>query len=205
MPDVDELIFDADSHTYAVNGRQLPSVTQVIRAVVPGWQAGEWYLQRGRAVHHGCRLLDESQIDWETVDPLIRPQLGAWQDFRRTNGYTVGVVEASFYHPIYQYAGTIDRTLRRGRELWICDIKSSIEPQVIPQLGGYALMLEHGMRNLTKEKLAGGVAVQLKKDGDYKCHWLDKKELQEAGRIFLAMLTVYNFTTKHGIKNGGQQ
>ena len=39
-----------------------------------------------------------------------------------------------------------------------------------------------------------------KADGTYKCKWLSRREIENAGKIFLAMLSVKNWKTKHQIK-----
>ena len=45
------LTFDEGAHAYTIDSRPVPSVTQVLRDVLPMFHAEEYYLQRGRAVH----------------------------------------------------------------------------------------------------------------------------------------------------------
>src|SRR4051812_37520347 len=99
------LTFDAESHTYRLNGRVIPSVTTIINAILPGWQADEYYLQRGRAIHWGCALLDKNDLDWATVAPEIAPRVRAWQAFRTSYPARIEAIELSMAHATFRYAG----------------------------------------------------------------------------------------------------
>ncbi|MDO8598041.1 MAG: hypothetical protein Q7R45_15640, partial [Sulfuricaulis sp.] len=123
--------FDADRHEYRIGERIVPSVTQIIRAVLPGWQASEWHMQRGTALHHGCRLLDQGVLDWASVSPEIMPRVLAWQQFRLDAYATISAVEVQLASDRYWFAGTCDRVLARGVDSdIICELKSTVEPQV---------------------------------------------------------------------------
>lgn len=197
----DALSFDEASHSYRLNGSPVPSVTQVINSVLPGWKADEWYLQRGRAVHHGCRLMDGHCLDWATVATEIQPRIEAWVKFRDSRPTDkILLCEEPLAHPGYRFAGTLDRVFGDGKTEIIADIKSTIEPQVRVQLGGYSLAwTEH-----TGRKAGKAVAVELRDDGTYSTLWLDTHELRRAEQTFLAALTVFNFKTLHkiGVQDG---
>ena len=196
MTATEGLTFDEATHSYRLNGSLVPSVTQVIGSVLPGWQAGDWYLQRGRALHHGCRLMDGHCLDWNTVDEAIKPRLLAWGKFRdECPSATVLLCEEPLAHPGYRFAGTIDRVFGNGKSDIIADIKSTIEPQVRVQLGGYSLLwTEH-----TGRKAIKAVAVELRDDGTYGTLWIDAHGLRRAQQTFLAALTIFNFKTLHKI------
>ena len=71
--------FDAETHTYTRNGVKLPSVTQVLKAVLPSpYAIGEWYLTRGTATHYACELIDQGKLDWASVDEEILPRVKAY-------------------------------------------------------------------------------------------------------------------------------
>lgn len=182
--------FDAETHTYTVDGVKLPSVTQVIRCVVPHFKADEWYLQRGNATHHGTRLLDQGRLDWSSVDPEIEPRIKAWQRFvaeSKAEIIKIGV-ERPLWHQAYRYAGTIDRQLVVNNEFVLADLKNSLEPSVELQLGGYSLLLGG-----IKEPVRRAVAVHLKDDGTYLTRWFDQFQLRSAERAFLNTLGVFNW------------
>ncbi len=190
------LDFDDAAHAYRINGLPAPSVTQVIRDVLPGWAADDWYLQRGRALHHGCRLLDEGRLDWSSVSTEIISRVLAWQRFRAEFPADLVQCETPMGHPLYRYAGTPDRLLMNGVPI-VADLKSSVSPQVRVQLGGYSLLFRAHGRAPQK-----GVAVELRDDGSYRTLWMDKHELAQAERVFLACLSVHSFKRSHGLKNG---
>lgn len=193
------LTFDEATHTYRLDGRVVPSVTQVIGSVLPGWQADEWYLQRGRALHHACALLDRGVLNWDSVAPEIIGRVRAWQRFVADSRAIIMGIETPHADSVYRFAGTIDRILFvDGVELpVICDLKSTIEPQVRVQLGGYSVLSGVGGKRPRR-----AVAVELHDDATYKTLWLNDHEMRRAEQTFLAALTVHNFKTMHGIRSG---
>ncbi len=189
--------FDPESHSYRLNGAVLPSVTTVIRSIVPGWDVGDYFLQRGRATHHGCHLLDAGTLDHETVAEEIRPRINAWAKFRADFPAEIVASEVPHAHPLFRYAGTVDRILKDARgDLIVADLKNSISCHVIPQLGAYSLVW---IANHSKQLIRKAVAVELNENGTYRCQWLTTPELRRAEQTFLAMLTVYGFLKMHGI------
>lgn len=190
------LQFDPETHVYTLNGAVIPSVTQVISSILPGWQASEWHMQRGTAMHHGCRLMDEGRLDWSTVAPEIEGRLRAWEKFRAEGSAVVVACEKALYHPLYRFAGTLDRILSRNNEIAVADIKSTIAPQVKIQLGFYSLLWTAN----TKEKLTHAVAVELSDEGSYRTLWLDSPELRLAERTALAALTIFNFKAQEKLQ-----
>lgn len=195
------LTFDAGEHSYRLNGRPLPSVTTIINAVLPQWQAGDWYLQRGRALHHGCHLYDADVLDWDSVSPEIEPRIRAWGQFRRDFPAEVVLSEQPLANGVIGYAGTPDRVFRDsyGNNV-LCDLKSTICPQVRLQLGAYAQMLA-----LHKINIVRAVAVELRDDGTYRTEWLLPVDLERAYRVFQSCLTVSNFARAHNLNLKGDR
>lgn len=190
------LEFDAETHTYKLNGKVVPSVTQVIRAVLPERPVDEFYLGRGRAIHHGCRLLDEGRLDWSTVAPEIEPRIRAWQNFRvDLCGYRPCAIEQPLGSEALQFAGTLDRVFeRQGADWTLMDLKSTISPQARVQLGGYSILWSAQWRGEgPRRPLKRAGAIELQDDGQYKALWLDQRELRLAEQVFVACLTVFNF------------
>lgn len=203
------LEFNAETHEYRIDGRLVPSVTQVINAVLPGWQAGEWYMRRGTALHHGCRFLDEGRLDWSSVSPEIEPRIKAWAKFRDEFPAEVLACELPLGHVI-GFAGTLDRVLRQAEasDGIICDIKSTITPQVRLQLAAYRLLWAGQTATGATwanghVKINRGVAVELRDDGTYSTLWMNADELSRCEQVFLACLSVYGFAAKHKIKLQG--
>lgn len=191
MTTAPELTMDAE-HRYKIGDVALVSVTQVISDILPGWQADPWYMERGTAMHHACALLDAGTLDWSTVAPEIEGRVRAWEKFRKDYPAKMIACEMRLHHPIYNYAGTLDRILVEADAVVVADIKSTIAPQVQIQLGAYSLLW-------TGAAIHRGAAIELHDDATYKCQWFTKKETEHGGRIFLAALTLHNFKRKAGL------
>lgn len=191
-----QLTFDSDKHEYRLSGRVVPSVTQVIRGMLPGWKTDEWYLTRGAAIHLGCELFDKNDLDWSTVSTEIEPRIRAWESFRRDYSGKLHEIEVALGHSTFMYAGRIDRIFLDGKDWVIADIKSVFEPQAIPQLGGYSLMWRLAAPEVRNVR---GLAVEVNDDGSYKAHWLTVHEMKQAEQTFINLLGSYNFATKHNL------
>src|SRR6185369_16884352 len=108
--------FNADKHEYRIDGSVIPSVTQVIGTVLPGWQASQTKKDRGTAVHRMCSLLDDNKLEWDLVSKEIEGRVHAWRHFREDFPSTTVLNETSLAHPIHRYAGTLDRLLEIGKD-----------------------------------------------------------------------------------------
>lgn len=194
------LDFDESTHTYRIDGVRVPSVTQVIQAILPPRYefAGEWHMQRGAATHHGCRLLDEGRLDWASVDPEIEPRIRAWQQFRQQYGGEIVANEQPLASLKHRYAGTLDRMIEKGQSLIVADLKNSVAAQVYLQLAAYSLL----WKEETGWTPSDAVAVELLEGGEYRCRWMNKHELRRAEQQWLALLTVFNFAQEHKLLKG---
>lgn len=182
------LRFNADNHTYWLGDRRLPSVTQVINRIAAPRMVDDWYLQRGSAVHAAIELAMSDDLDFNSLDERIEGRVKAALAFINQSCLT-GDNEVRLFSRRYQFAGTVDFFGKdaSGDDL-IVDWKGSLSPQVVPQLGGYSLLLREGNREVTR-----AVAVETHDDGTFKCKWLTKSDLRRAENTFLAMLTVHNW------------
>ena len=141
------LTFVDHSHTYIVNGRVLPSVTQVLddnqlRMDTSAITFGvlERARQRGVAVHAATHYDDDGTLDERTLDPEVAPYVEAWRQFKRERGVTIRELERRYAHAVFGYGGTIDRVaLAPGRRSPIViDIKTGDQTGVAYQLAAYA-------------------------------------------------------------------
>ncbi len=103
--------FDAETHTYFVDGEVVPSVTQVLKnagLVDDRWftEFGRW---RGSAVHKATHYFDEGDMDRRTLDPIVKPFVADWKTFRDSTGFTPTLIEKPLYDSIYNFCGTPDR------------------------------------------------------------------------------------------------
>ncbi len=77
-------------HRYEVEGRRLPSVSEVLDRVAPyAWDVPEWYLERGQAIHAALHYHDDADLDESTLSPIIRPYVERYREWLVFSGYEV--------------------------------------------------------------------------------------------------------------------
>lgn len=189
------LDFDESSHTYTLDGKRLPSVTQIIQSLLPMPQVDPWYLERGTATHKACELLDRGTLNFFSVDPAIENRVKAWIKFRRDWPAEIIANEKRLASAKHQFAGTVDRVFEHAGRAVIADLKNSVTPQVRLQLAAYSLLFTENVGG----KACSAVAVELLESGEYRCHWIEERELRRLERQFLALLSVYSFAEQHKI------
>lgn len=183
--------FDPRSHVYKVDGRCVPSVTQVIKRA--GLMNDEWYneeaCQRGKYVAEATQLMDLGTLDEDTLDPLLRPYLDAWEAFLTDSRCEVIAIEHTVFNPTYHYAGTIDRWVSWNGKETIIDIKTG-QPEAWHglQTAGYALCFT---------KLAMQRACVYLSDSGFKVVVHDDPQDYAA---FLAAVTIEHWKRNHGVK-----
>ena len=193
--------FDSDSHRYELNGKELPSVTQVLREA--GLIDEQWYndfsRDRGSVVHLATEFLDDDQLDEDSVDERIKPYLDAYRQFKIDSGFeplpivdqVTGcevISEAHRFQPKYGYAGTIDRIgmLKSGRKA-VIDIKTGAAHATHRlQLAAYQALLD-------KPGEYARLVVGLKKDGKYSVTEFKLTDYPVDFGVFAACLQVINF------------
>lgn len=133
-----DLTFDPVAHTYTLpDGRQVPSVTQVLKGVgmTTDFDAlcamGDRLRERieyrralGVAIHADAHSWDDKELVESSVHPDVVPFLEAWKVFRANSRLTPLTRERRVFHPAQFYAGTLDGLFRRpdGRVVLI-DLK----------------------------------------------------------------------------------
>ena len=123
------LTFDPIAHRYALSGRTVRSVTQILRLSgvmrpSPFWT--EEARERGQKVHTITAEFDTNspQSSFDRY-PELGGYLDSWRIFLSETRAAVLDVEKRVYNPGLDYAGTFDRLLRIGGSEWIADIKTS--------------------------------------------------------------------------------
>jgi len=103
-------IFQRDGHRYAWDGRELESVTTILKAegfIDTTW-FDDWNRDKGTAVHLACHYDDQGCLDEDTIDPVIVPYLDGWRKFKRETGWVTEESEQPMMSTTYLYAGTPD-------------------------------------------------------------------------------------------------
>ena len=191
------LTFDPIAHVYTANGRKVPGVTSTLAPLLDFSMVPPAVLARaqqlGTAVHRMTELHDQDDLDTETLSPELLPYLTAWMKFRAETGFVPETIEQRHHHPVFNYAGTWDRTgIIRGRRA-VIDIKKmlTLGPVIGVQLSAYEkLCLHMGIQ------IQDRYGLGLRKDGTYRLvPFTDKGDWP----TFLSLLTLRNFKDKHGI------
>ena len=106
------LTFDEATHTYTLDGIQLPSVTEVTRFCAYDYKSDRPWLaeaaaRRGTAVHEACALIDYGEDPEET--PEIAGYLKAYRRFLKDWKPEWKLIECPIADRNMKMAGTMDR------------------------------------------------------------------------------------------------
>jgi len=131
-----DFTFDPERHLYLVDGRPVPSVTQVLhsaRLAADYSMVPPDVLERkriiGQYVHKATQYLDEGCLDLETVDPELQPYLAAYQRFLEESGFRPQLIEHRLVSRVAGVlcGGTVDRVGSMNGRLWLIDLKCVID------------------------------------------------------------------------------
>lgn len=181
------LEFDEARHEYRLDGRIIPSVTQVISANSAGhsfYSDDPKYMLRGKRVHQATELIDSEYGCPFPLEQEIEGYLSAWKKFIDDSGFSWILKEKRIFSKEHRYAGTVDRVGFLNCQSVVLDIKTGAIPQWIDaQVGAYTLALrEHGF------PIDAGYGLQLKEDGMFK---LKKCNLRRGIASFKYMLEIF--------------
>lgn len=185
--------FDEATHMYALSGRRLPSVTQIMKPMslmaYDGVSSGtlDTAADRGTRAHEQVSNIIRYGV--RECDDDTEPYVRAFERFREDYNPAFVASEYRCYHKSMGYAGTadilavVDGDGRDGIDL--IDIKCTSQyhsSMLSAQLGAYRAMIEsHGIkcRNL--------YGLQLTRGGNYRF-----EKIPDGYQIFVCCLTIYN-------------
>jgi len=126
-----DIQFNEEKHEYTLNGKKVPSVTQILEegglidfSGVPP-EILESARQLGTNVHKTLELWDGDDLALEGLDPVLMKYLARWRDWKTLTGFSCLCVEKILVSEEDHYAGTADRIGVYGDDLCILDIKTS--------------------------------------------------------------------------------
>lgn len=190
------LTFDEPSHTYAWQGKPVPSVTKILEPLIDYSMVNQEVLERGRllgtAVHRMTELHDNDDLDESSLSPQMLMYLGGWKQFRADTGFVPETIEKRMYHELYGYSGTSDRTgVIKGKKA-VIDIKKMM---TLGAVIGVQLAAYKELHNLNSEGITERYALGLRPDGTYRLQaFTGNKDFS----VFVSLLTIYNWRTQHG-------
>jgi hypothetical protein len=194
---VQQVQFDAATHTYTLGGRKLPSVTQVLGPLEDYSMVPPDLLEaariRGQHVHEACDLFDRDELDWQSLDLQLVPFVEAWRNFLHESGAVVIASEVRVVHAQLGYAGSPDKVLSWGKRIVVPDLKATaIVPRTVgAQTAAYAQAYQamHGCR------VPDRYCIHLK-DGKYTTH---PRRSPTDWTLFLSALNCHNFKEQHRV------
>lgn len=177
------LIFHESTHTYELDGQELPSVTQVLQS--EGFIDARWFTdysrERGTLVHRIIQYHLNGELDENSIDPALHGYFDAWKKFEKETGYKAHTIEKPMASEQYRFAGTPDNIGHLVDET-LLDVKTgAILPWVAIQLAAYEILCGSKVKR---------VAVHLKEDGTY-C--LKEFKNRQDRQLFLSVLACYQW------------
>lgn len=182
-----DIAFNPLLHEYRIGGFRVPSVTQIIDDVVPGWHAEDYHLILGMA-NHLCYSMLGKGLAFE-CDPTCEPYVATWRRWATENRVKVLNTETVVGSKSLQYAGCLDALAMVDKETVVLDYKSSLTPAVRWQLAGYSIALGKSYPRL---------GVEIRPDG-YKMQWRRGADSKRDDQEWLAILTAYRCRRISGI------
>lgn len=169
-----------------------PSITQICGIFGKSYDGVDpWYAARGTAVHAGCALMNEGNLDWDSVDPEIEPYLRSYEKFLLTSTCKPISWEIPLYSETHGYCGTYDLLCEsKTEQMMLLDIKTakSVDPITEIQLMGQEILcVENGIETISNRGY-----LQLMSDGTEA----KKKFYERNTTLFLAALELYKWKTK---------
>ena len=215
-----DIFFEEETHTYLVDGEEVPSVTTILNYMSDVEYKGinpsilEQASRRGTLVHEYTELVDYGALPNE-IEYEVLPYIKAYQDFIRDYKPNWLLVEEPLYSEEYGYAGTVDRIGIINGVIVIVDIKTLASPTkmqkftVSAQTSAYENMF---VRNLMASwdnpfeeqgkiphRGTNRFALYLGKDGEYNLVNLEEYDIKygyDSWGMFLTCLETYKRVQK---------
>ena len=194
--------FDEITHTYTLDGKELPSVTHIIRylAVDKANNADPnmalMARERGSAVHEATVMYDYSGEIPDDFPAEYAPYLEAYVQFARDYKPCWELIEHQMGNVTLGFAGTLDRFGFIDGKWCILDIKTSYKvdiPSLSAQLTAYHdLLLNEQFERLENENIRH-LGLQLMRTGKYRLYETD---FEKGSDLFYSCRRIYQTTER---------
>lgn len=165
-------IFRAGDHSYTLpSGERYPSVTELMKdaGLIDTTHCPDHARERGRLVHLCVQLLNERDLDHETLDPELKPYVAGYENFLRDSDFHPQMSEAIVVSHSQKFAGRVDVVGLLNGALSVVDVKTEkAPPWVSTQLYFYWFAL-----NECGFDVKHRYSLELKKSGRYRLRQLD--------------------------------
>ena len=188
------LEFDEPSHTYRIDGRVVPSVTQVLKPLTDFSHIDPATLenarQEGVAIHKMVELDVTGDLDEDQLPDWLRGRLKAWRSFRDMTGLHPIAAELRMAGP--GVAGTLDLVVRVRKAVWLVDLKRSLYAgrAIGLQTAAYA-RLWNALR--PELRVTNRFALVLADNGTYR---LTEFKDPHDDAVFMAALVMHNWISQ---------
>ena len=191
---IPELTFEDATHTYRLNGAEIPSVSRIMEPLSSFEYQGvddktlERAANRGTSVHNSIK-------DWllfgiDTTNPEYRGYMDGFLDWWEFVKPVLIASEMRVYHKLFRYGGTVDLLANIDGDITLIDYKTTsrlIDKNCRVQTEGYSQALgSHGIVVKSKHIL------HLQSNGKWKFPEFPAKDA-EAWRVFSGLKTVYDY------------
>lgn len=193
--------FFEDGHRYVVDGRELPSVTKVLKRLADGYECVDPdVLERasllGQAVHKLIELDVRRVLDEDALDDALRPYLAQWREFIATSGFVPLLSEERVASLRYGYAGMLDLFGTLNGDAALIDAKRTalVPRKAGPQTAGYEIALRESHPDIVKRATRDGPLLRR-----FALHLTPERwqlvpfRNQNDSRVFLSALTQHQW------------
>lgn len=189
--------FDEATHTYTLDGVELPSVTHIIRylAVDKANNADHnmalMARERGSAVHEATVMYDYSGEIPDDFPAEYAPYLEAYVQFVRDYKPGWELIEHQMGNATLGFAGTLDRFGVIDNEWCILDIKTSYKvdiPSLSAQLAAYSVLLRNEQFERLENAKIRHLGLQLMRTGKYRLYETD---CEKGSDLFYSCRRIY--------------
>ena len=138
--------FNETAHTYTIDGRLVPSVTQVLGEILGdptnGW-GEQYHLDRGSAAHELYAMLARGEdLRLYDYDARLDGHIAAWRAWYAAERPKFEAVEQPVAHSGRGYAGTPDAVCIIDGVVTMIDYKQSAGKRDLLQMAAYVLAFE---------------------------------------------------------------
>ena len=192
------LVFDPQLHAYFLNGKQIPSVTQVIKGagLMPEYN-GSSRQEVTQAMIYGTKVhgavadvIAGNPID---ADPFVAVAVMGFVEWQHLYKPDIYISEKLGASEKYGYAGTCDIGARTEKNNWLIDVKTgAYSPWHIVQLSAYNEIFKD--EKFTK---FGGLYLDPVEAGSFIFKEFKRTEILSGFSVFLNCLNINKWKKNH--------
>ena len=157
--------YNDENHEYKVDGKIIPSVTQIIYNIFPVYFTNEFSAKRGKKIHYILEIYDKENKD--ISDVFTEYYLSGWQKFLSNFKikFQPNWIEFKLYSQKWGFAGKPDRLVSIEKKPTIIDIKTGVSncKNYALQTAAYQILVEENLKIKVKNRW-----LVMLSHGDYK-------------------------------------